>query len=555
VASDDDGTGTVPEDHLAALLSRAVAVAGASITLSDARRPDHPLVYVNRTFERITGYRREEVVGLNCRFLQTAATDAAALAEIRAALAEERPVAVTLLNRRRDGTTFWNDLSIAPVRDEAGALTHFVGVQRDVTTRVVAERRRDEHRAHEQEARGEAEVVARRLAHLAASADLDESLDVDVVAERLCHLVVPRLADACAVLLRGATGRSVIGRSAEGVDLTSADQHRLLRRLAGAAPGGRHRIVSSEGGTGGAAPLEALGFATALVLPLHARGVPLGTAVLLSARGRPGLPEAEVALAEELARRAAVALDNARRYRERDHIAAALQRALLPAALPEVPGCELAARYVPSGTGGEVGGDFYDIFETGDGWGIVIGDVCGKGPDAAAVTGLARHTVRVAAVQDRRPAAVLAVLNRVLLAEAGDDRFVTAAYADYAPTTDGARLRLALGGHPPPVLLRDGQVRHVGAHGSLLGVFDEVELADTVVDLRPGDTVVLVTDGVLEAPGVAGRLDLDGLLAAVVGTAGAEATAAAVVDAVTAHSGGPAPDDVAVLVLRVVPAP
>jgi sigma-B regulation protein RsbU (phosphoserine phosphatase) len=122
-----------------ALKDRALAVAAEGITIADARLPDRPLIYANEGFERMTGYAVDEVLGRNCRFLQGTGTDAACVAEIRDALAANRACVVELLNYRKDGTEFWNRLSITPVRDPSGAVTHFIGIQSDVTVRREAE--------------------------------------------------------------------------------------------------------------------------------------------------------------------------------------------------------------------------------------------------------------------------------------------------------------------------------------------------------------------------------------------------------------------------------
>ncbi len=160
----------------------------------------------------------------------------------------------------------------------------------------------------------------------------------------------------------------------------------------------------------------------------------------------------------------------------------------------------LAARYRAAGRGIEVGGDFYDVFELGGGaHALVIGDVCGKGPKAAALMGAARHTVRTAAMHERRPSEVLRVLNTALLERATDQWFCTAAYVRLRRGAEGARLTVSCGGHPLPAVVRgDGTVELVGRPGSLLGVFPEVELSDVPIDLAPGDTLVLYTDGVTD---------------------------------------------------------
>src|SRR5205814_4021444 len=174
----------------------------------------------------------------------------------------------------------------------------------------------------------------------------------------------------------------------------------------------------------------------------------------------------DLEVAEDLARRAGLAADNARLYSERSRVARTLQESLLPPVLPEIPGVELAARYLAAGEGNEVGGDFYDAFDVGYGtWAVVVGDVCGKGADAAAIAGLARHTVRAAALKERRPSRMLSILNDAIFGDAdvGDARFCTVCAALVRPNRSGARMTLALGGHPPPWIVRaDGRVVQAG---------------------------------------------------------------------------------------------
>jgi sigma-B regulation protein RsbU (phosphoserine phosphatase) len=238
-------------------------------------------------------------------------------------------------------------------------------------------------------------------------------------------------------------------------------------------------------------------------------------------------------------------------------LAATLQASLLPPHLPAIPGVDLAARYRPAAVGMEVGGDFYDLFPTrGAGWGVVIGDVCGKGAEAATMTALARYTVRAAAMQARRPRRVLGLLNEAVLRQDDAGPFITVAYASVRSGPDGVDLVLSLGGHPQPLLVSsDGSVEPVGRPGSLLGVLDGPSLYDQAVHLRPGDALVFYTDGVTEARGAGGMLGEDGLVEAlaVAAAAGLDAggLADAVLTAVEAFEGRAAQDDLAVLVLRV----
>jgi phosphoserine phosphatase RsbU/P len=236
-------------------------------------------------------------------------------------------------------------------------------------------------------------------------------------------------------------------------------------------------------------------------------------------------------------------------------LAQTLQSSLIPPDLPVVPGVDVAAVYRPAGDGAEVGGDFYDVFETPDeSWAIVLGDVCGKGVDAARVTALARYTVRAAAMRTSSPCEVLTTLNEALLRqEAG--RFCTTVYLRLQPGGDATvEMTLASGGHPLPLVASlDERIRTIGRTGHLLGVFDEVAIDDTTIELAPGASVVLYTDGVTEARSAGGFFGEERLTALVSSCAGSGATETAhrIVDEVLSFQGGVASDDIAVVVVRV----
>jgi serine phosphatase RsbU (regulator of sigma subunit) len=301
------------------------------------------------------------------------------------------------------------------------------------------------------------------------------------------------------------------------------------------------------------AMLRELGLRSVMVVPLRAREQSIGSITLASGGSGRAYGDEDLELAQELARRAALALDNARLYEERSHIARTLQRSLLPRNLPEIPGVEVAAFYQPAGvTQTEVGGDFYDVSEAGDhAWSVVVGDVCGKGVEAAALTGMARHTLRVSVLREPSPSGALRELNRVMLGE-GSDRFCTVALGRLERSYAGVRLTVACGGHPPPLVVRsDGGVAPVGAPGSLLGVFEHISVEDVVVELEPGDQAVFFTDGLIDARHPT-PLDEVGLrrLAATCRDLPAQATVERLGEAV-ADPGGEAPDDVCIVVVRV----
>jgi serine phosphatase RsbU (regulator of sigma subunit)/PAS domain-containing protein len=290
-------------------------------------------------------------------------------------------------------------------------------------------------------------------------------------------------------------------------------------------------------------------------VPLVAYGRTLG--VLSFTFARPlAFEDDERALLTALAAQAAIAIARAQLY-EREHaVSQTLQASLLPRELPVIPGLDLAGRLEAGAQGVEVGGDFYDAFAiSGDAWGIAIGDVCGKGVDAAALTALARHTVRAAAHAHESPAAVLEALNRAVLDESRPGQFLTAIFARLTPLAGGGfRLALACGGHPPPVVVdAAGARRELGCAGTLLGVIDQPQIADSVVDLHPGDTLLLYTDGLTEANAPATTLstgEVAELLAQVRHETAAQTAAGALASALGA-GGGAGRDDIAVLVVQV----
>jgi PAS domain S-box-containing protein len=238
-------------------------------------------------------------------------------------------------------------------------------------------------------------------------------------------------------------------------------------------------------------------------------------------------------------------------------LARTLQAMLLPPRTPAIPGMEVAVRYRPADHQLGVGGDFFDVFRTGrTEWGVVIGDVCGKGPTAASLAALVRHTTKSAAAHYALPSDVLGEVNETLLAEQDlGERFCSVAFARLELDVCGAWLTLSCGGHPRPIVVRAaGWVDQRGQPGMLLGLFDQPELADDRVGLGPGDALVFCTDGITEARGADGELFGDERLAEVLldhcGDA-ADAIAGAVVAEALAFQGGRVRDDVAVLVVRV----
>jgi serine phosphatase RsbU (regulator of sigma subunit) len=286
---------------------------------------------------------------------------------------------------------------------------------------------------------------------------------------------------------------------------------------------------------------------------LRGAGRPLGMLEVADRVGREFTPRDEAILAQ-LGQLASVAIAKSQAYTRERHIAHVLQRSLLPPRLPTVPGLTAAVRFIAAGEGIEVGGDFYDFFSARDGAvAALIGDVCGKGPEAASVTALARHTLRAAAAYESRPSAVLGLLHRALREARDDGRFCTVAYCDFEVRRDSARMTLSCGGHPLPLVLRaSGVVEPVGRLGTLLGADVPPVLADVSLELGPGDMVVLYTDGVTEVRAgreeIFGHRDLAALLERCSGL-GPDGVAQRIQDAVLEAAGGRPRDDIAALVV------
>ena len=296
-----------------------------------------------------------------------------------------------------------------------------------------------------------------------------------------------------------------------------------------------------------------------LAVPVRARDHTVVAALYLGHHRAHAFTGRHEELVEGLAHQLGVALEHAALFAERTRTVTALQETLLPPLLPSIPGVDMAARYRATGAGNLVGGDFYDIFEVMPGsWGLVLGDVAGFGPEAAALTGVARYTVRAIASAVQGPADVLAELNDAVLRQASSDRFLTAIFASIEPQGDQLKVTLAVGGHPPPLVLRDDEtVEWVeGSHGSLLGVFPDPVLVNQQLVLRPGDAVVLYTDGVIEARNENGEEFGFERLSELLGTCGgrsAEGIARRIERSVLDHRGERTEDDLAIVVVRAEP--
>jgi PAS domain S-box-containing protein len=471
----------------------------------------------------------------------------------RALAGEGGAEALVRFRLRATGEERWSAVKATPIHDDDGFVTMAINVIEDITTHKRAER------------------AQRFLAD--SSALLAASLDPADVLGKVATLAVPEIADWVAVHMPGDSGTELVAlahrdperlKRAEELDRVLPTPLDAPRGIANVLRTGESELYpdvpqllpQTEDERARVEHVREFQMRSALIVPMTSRGRTLGALTLATDQSGRRFDEQDLALAEELGRRCATAVDNARLFTERAYIARTLQQSLLPAELPDIPGIEAAARFRPIGQGNEVGGDFYDLFESGGrGWTVVMGDVCGKGPDAAAVTALARYTLRAAAMRERLPSRSLGLLNEALLRQRADRRFCTVAYAYLEPLAVGARVGFASGGHPLPLLLRvDGTVEAVGAPGTLLGVVPDPSFEDRSLALAPGDALVFYTDGVIEARASNGHSLNEELLADVVrdcAGADADAIAARVEDAALEAQDGSPRDDIAVLVLRV----
>jgi len=436
---------------------------------------------------------------------------------------------------------------------------------------------RAERLAHE-----DAELAAMRLRFLLdVSTTLTSPLDLNQRLELLAAQTAGAIADICMIDLvqRDGSIHRVAAASGEPDLQPAADALRALMHTdpqsrhpsAAAIRSGRTELcpdVTEErlrAATTGADHLEVarrLEPLSYLAVPLPGMSQVLGAITLIttSKSGRRYGP-GDLALVEDMAKRVAMGLETASMHEEMRRVAQTLQASLLPSVPPAIPGLEVGTRYVAAGEGTVVGGDFFDVFAVGpDSWAVVVGDVCGQGVEAATVTGLARHTVRSAALEHDSPAAVLSHLNDVLLrvgadgANEVDPRFCTVCLSRIQLTEGGATVTLAVGGHPLPYLVgAEGSVRQIGRPGNLLGVVEAAAVFDEEHHIGPGEALVVYTDGITERHTGTSFFGDEGVERALTGANGltADQIAGRLEEAAQAFVHGRPSDDMAVVVVRV----
>ncbi len=492
------------------------------------------------------------------------------------ALSEGAPYEIEHRLIREDGDVRWIIQRGQVYRDADGDVEQVFGTVQDITARKEAEEEEGRLLERERRAREEAERSRRRMGVMAAASHLlSSSLDYEETLERITNIFVPGIADWCLLhLAEDGVFDQRAGVHADP-DRTPLIEDLGNRRPNGEVPGSVSEVFHTRRPalfTETTEPnLERLSYDTEsleiirllephsyMIVPLSAAGRVIGVLTLVSSDPNKTYDAEDISQAASLANRCALALENARLYREQSYVTRTLQRGLLPQSLPEIPGVEVGVEYLSVGEDTEVGGDFYDLIDTHyDGWLCILGDVSGKGARAAVVTALIMYTLRAIALQGDRPSAMFAALNEAMIRHDTGSQFCTAVCARLEPEEspgEKVKLTLARAGHPPPLLLREGSVEEVGEPGRAIGVFEDLGLDDYSTHLTPGDVLVLYTDGVIEARSPEGEFfgeeRLRSLLCSCQDLA-APATASRIREAVLEHKGGTPSDDVAILVLRV----
>jgi PAS domain S-box-containing protein len=447
-----------------------------------------------------------------------------------------------LVGMRADGSTLPVELTVTRVGTREPPV--FAGFIRDIGERRALE-------AEQARLLEEAERARGRLAFLAqAGRDMAESMEWDATLRAVASVAIPALAEWTALTLLERGGELHVAAVAHRDPESESIAWELARRDAAAGADGGPAAVIAAG--------EPCVTRTMAVVPMRTGAGEIGAMTLAAGDSGRTYSADDLQLISSLAARAALHIQNARLYKERSHIARTLQASLRPRALPAVPGADVAARFLAAGDQNEVGGDFYDIFPVArDAWVTVVGDVSGKGAEAAAITALARHTLRTASMLHDDPAANLTLLNRAMMTQLEQRALCTLLYVRLCPV-DGAGIgiRLANGGHPPPVVVRaDGSLETSGAgSGPLVGAHTDARFEEGALHLDVGDMLVMYTDGVTEirtTDPALGERELHATLAAYAG-----ASSATVVEAVERRAvelqPGPPRDDIAVIAIRAV---
>jgi PAS domain S-box-containing protein len=539
-----------------AQLTAALGGLAEAVTVQDA---DGQLVYANQAAahalgygspEDLTGTPVNEIVDTFESFTEDGKPlDVEALPGRRVLRGEEPEPLVVRAIDTRTGVERWSVTKASAVRDREGRVRLAINVIEDIT-----EVKR-------------AELAQRLLAE--SSAALASSLDYERTLGEVARLAVPELADWCSVSLpddRHGLIRQVATAHIDPAKVEFGKEYyrRFPARMsdpegvAAVIREGRPQLfpqVTDEQIDESIVDpeqrelLRGIGMRSVMIVPMVAGGHTIGAISFVTAESGRVFSAADLALAEELGRRAGTAVENARMYTERSYIAHTLQAGLLPPNLPEIPGFETATLYRPAGEENWVGGDFYDAFAVSGGWLVLVGDVVGRGAEAAALTALARYTLRTAGKLLGSPLDAVHELNRELVerGRAGIALCTVCLVLLREGDNGTAHADVVCTGHPPPLIVRGGSASAVDASGPMLGVAADALWAVTSVALAPDDLLVLYTDGVLDARGANERFGEERLVQAVAAASGARDAVRRINTALEAFRRGSDADDTAVV--------
>lgn len=553
-----------PDAALSEVRDRALHATDVAVVITDARAPGLPIVWVNDAFTATTGWSLAEVVGRGPGLLQGPETDPEAAARLGAAVRAGRAVTVTLLNYRKDGTPFWNQVSVSPVPDASGEVTHWVGIQVDVSDQVAHADAQAASIAEERRARA-------GLAMVSEVSDLLSDLDDPYVLREIASLLRREVVGWAGFFIEDGGLRATTG-----IDVGFRESQRAGRRRAAAQPGDAPDPVQDllDGIVADAVEvrLDATGvgpttrqLVESLAGPLGRRPDPVEVVVVHPVTGRRSVQGVLVTVPREgqglaaydahdrtvlylVVRRVGMAADNVRLYTREHRLAETLQRSMLPEQA-EVTDLDVWTYYAPSSGHAQVGGDWYDVLEIApDVVVLVIGDVVGHDVEAAAVMGQLRSVVRAAAIEGDDPGVVLDRVDQLV----GGSRVARAASLVLALMTravDGWVLRWSRAGHLPPLVASpDGVTALTDGAGAMIGYGRSGRTSGERL-LHPGDVLVLYTDGLIERRDRTLRAGLDTLTDVTSQTGGLDA--AGVGEELLSRLADAPEDDVAVVVVRV----
>ncbi|MFT4048484.1 MAG: SpoIIE family protein phosphatase [Solirubrobacterales bacterium] len=471
-----------------------------------AQRPDGEIVYANDVAaEMLDWASADEMIGSNfgevinrlvLRHEDGRPFDPDAVPSRRALRGEDHPTDLFRYIVKSTGEELWMFVRSTAIFDHKGDPALAIAVIEDNT-----ERKRTE-------------LSQAFLAD--ASAKLAVSLDFDSVVHAIANAAIPTIADWCTVELAGPGGAietvavahadpakvATVRKFRDDFPIRRDDDYGPARAITRGEPSlyeqvDEERLRELYHDTAREQAVAEIRTRSSLTAPIVVRGEPIGSIMLAISRPGARFTKYDLDTIVELGRRAGIALDNARMHTERMRMLASLQKSLIPAELPHLDHLDLTATFRPAERDAEVGGDFYDAFELPDGSSaLVIGDVCGKGPEAAALTALARYTIRTCAMNETNPQTILTQLNAALLDQVTDGRFCTVAFVRVSGSPEGElEVEAISAGHPLPLVLGPGEPRAVGRPGTLLGVVDSPDLPVERSTLTRGESLLLYTDG------------------------------------------------------------